>query len=644
MATVCGPYYTSNVSGGKSTRFSSPELIITSISDMRPLLKSREEANRELAAQSEQSEDEISVPSTRSSSSRSKKPSRLDKLEQGQRKLENMLEQFIKSFQPEDHSYSGSEKVSTSPDPSEDEKNAPQLSVSSPKPCEPSTSLVNEDFDWTPTTRQQEPLIPTPSQHIATQGTECQRLGDISFSQIRYAEVQKKLHASPVFGSLKVNPILTTYGPIQSRSIGSNGLHSGHNFPCGGATLAICRGLEERRRTIKHLTNNKRIHYPLCQKAPANAFSPEDTYKVRNKKFRFRDPDPNTAEGNRKFLDSDRFLVNYVSSSKTQRQSTTDNQSERPKQILYPEEIQVVKPLQSTSFLTNRRFSHENRHFSGIFSHPNNQSSSKIPVNSSPKQDSTIYMPTVWSINGTSNLRKSVKLDSITIKTDEHKSYCIPRRLLACQQDPVKVQNDAKMTVQFLVKLGWIINVEKSLQSRANRVSRNRMGHNPQYKSAPEKENIFREKRSQQDPNKSKMELAIRKKPARKTKLCFLCNTLGKTSLQGDTKISQHFARRVSPEEVSHSKKSIPTMPVVDSKTGRERQYSFQVLRNHFHYIRCLRQRMGSADKRKAHQRYLEHLPISVAYQQERTICSNSSNSFRERFNKKQKSCHTIEP
>ncbi|CAG5038299.1 unnamed protein product [Parnassius apollo] len=110
------------------------ELIIGSISDTRPLLKSREYANRELAAQFEQSEDEISVTSTRTSSSRSKKPSRLDKLEKGQRKLENMMEQFIKSFQPEDHLYTGSEKVSTAPEPSEDEENVPQLSALSPKP------------------------------------------------------------------------------------------------------------------------------------------------------------------------------------------------------------------------------------------------------------------------------------------------------------------------------------------------------------------------------------------------------------------------------------------------------------------------------------------------------------------------------
>lgn len=37
-------------------------------------------------------------------------------------------------------------------------------------------------------------------------------LSDITFNQIRYAEVKKKLQASPVFGPFKVNPILTTYG------------------------------------------------------------------------------------------------------------------------------------------------------------------------------------------------------------------------------------------------------------------------------------------------------------------------------------------------------------------------------------------------------------------------------------------------
>ncbi|CAG5058156.1 unnamed protein product [Parnassius apollo] len=246
------------------------ELIIASISDMRPLLKSREEANRELAAQSEQSEDEISVPSTRSSSSRSKKPSRLDKLEQGQRKLENMLEQFIKSFQPEDHSYSGSEKVSTSPEPSEDEENAPQLSVSSPKPCEPSTSLVNEDFDWTPTTRQQEPLIPTPSQHIATQGIECQRLGDISFCQIRYAEVQKKLHASPVFGPLKVNPILTTYGPPSNQD----------QLVRMDYTLGtISHGLLLQREALTNTLKDLAIKHPAMKQDLKNILSTDTSFK-----------------------------------------------------------------------------------------------------------------------------------------------------------------------------------------------------------------------------------------------------------------------------------------------------------------------------------------------------------------------------
>lgn len=188
------------------------ELVIASIAEMKPLLKSREEANKELASQTDQSDDDISIPSTKTTSSKTKKQSRLDKLEQSQHRLQKMMEQFIKSFQPEDNSCSGSENNSISSEPSEDEENIPQLSSSSPKPWEPPAAIIDEDFDWTPTTKQQDPLIPAPKPHIAAQGTECQRLGNITFNQIRYAEVQKKLHASPVFGPLKVNPILTTYG------------------------------------------------------------------------------------------------------------------------------------------------------------------------------------------------------------------------------------------------------------------------------------------------------------------------------------------------------------------------------------------------------------------------------------------------
>nr|CAI5818421.1 unnamed protein product [Callosobruchus analis] len=64
------------------------------------------------------------------------------------------------------------------------------------------------EIDFRPLTKEQEPPIPTAKPNILQQSRECQRLGTTSFNNIRYAEVHKKLHASPVFSSLKVNPQL----------------------------------------------------------------------------------------------------------------------------------------------------------------------------------------------------------------------------------------------------------------------------------------------------------------------------------------------------------------------------------------------------------------------------------------------------
>ena len=63
------------------------ELVLASIAEMKPLLKSREEADKELGGQVGHSDDEVSIPSTITTSGRTKKPSRLDKLEQSQFKL-----------------------------------------------------------------------------------------------------------------------------------------------------------------------------------------------------------------------------------------------------------------------------------------------------------------------------------------------------------------------------------------------------------------------------------------------------------------------------------------------------------------------------------------------------------------------------
>ncbi|XP_060801333.1 uncharacterized protein LOC132901969 [Amyelois transitella] len=182
------------------------ELMTAAITNMKPLLISREAANREL---SDQSEDEVSLPSARSSA-KSRKISRLEKVEKDQQEMKVMMEQFVQSFQPT-HTESYSDDDSVSQYLSEEEVDISQQAAPSPKPWVPPTADEEEEFGWSATTKQQDPSIPAPKPNIAAQGSECQRLGDISFNQIRYAEVQKKLHACPVFAPLKINPILTTY-------------------------------------------------------------------------------------------------------------------------------------------------------------------------------------------------------------------------------------------------------------------------------------------------------------------------------------------------------------------------------------------------------------------------------------------------
>ncbi|KAL4708660.1 hypothetical protein ACJJTC_008186 [Scirpophaga incertulas] len=60
-------------------------------------------------------------------------------------------------------------------------------------------------LDFRPRVKEAEPPIPEPLPHIKLEGIECQRLGKEGWSRLRYKEVEKKLHAAPVFSTLKIN-------------------------------------------------------------------------------------------------------------------------------------------------------------------------------------------------------------------------------------------------------------------------------------------------------------------------------------------------------------------------------------------------------------------------------------------------------
>ncbi|KAI8428780.1 hypothetical protein MSG28_007454 [Choristoneura fumiferana] len=206
------------------------ELVVAALADIKPLLICREEANRELSADTEDN-GSVTHSSRRSNSSVrvSKRQDRLSRLEENHMVLKEMLESFMKKFETPFDSQENSACESTDEDSASaysSENNGPPVTEKSStqatsawKPPEPPLGS-DDDFDWQPCTKPQDPVIPNPKPHIAEQGVKVLRLGDTTYNQIRYVEVQKRLHAAPVFGTLKANPVLVkhiTPNPVQDQ-------------------------------------------------------------------------------------------------------------------------------------------------------------------------------------------------------------------------------------------------------------------------------------------------------------------------------------------------------------------------------------------------------------------------------------------
>ncbi|XP_044577013.1 uncharacterized protein LOC123260123 [Cotesia glomerata] len=83
----------------------------------------------------------------------------------------------------------------------------PLINLPMSQPINPSVQPANdlEALSFDPQVKEKEPLIPPPTPEIKVQGIACQKLGSASWNRIRYKEVQNKLHAVPVFDSLKIN-------------------------------------------------------------------------------------------------------------------------------------------------------------------------------------------------------------------------------------------------------------------------------------------------------------------------------------------------------------------------------------------------------------------------------------------------------
>nr|CAI5842273.1 unnamed protein product [Callosobruchus analis] len=182
------------------------EITLSAISDLRPSMVSRKEAYQELGGGVS---DDDSTVSRQRVTPRGKEESRLEVLEKGQQEMREMIRALLKSSQRP-----GTPEYQYYLEDDEDEEDEFENIVSdnesagtswkAPSPAPPTIM----DWDFAPHTVEKEPLFPAPKPSIEAHPIECQRLGSQSFNSIRYAEVQKKLQAAPVFAALQVNPQL----------------------------------------------------------------------------------------------------------------------------------------------------------------------------------------------------------------------------------------------------------------------------------------------------------------------------------------------------------------------------------------------------------------------------------------------------
>nr|CAH7719260.1 unnamed protein product [Callosobruchus chinensis] len=105
--------------------------------------------------------------------------------------------------------------------------------------------IANDWDTFSPVTREIEAAIPRTDTVIEQQGLKCQRLGENSWKKIRYAGAQKKLQASPIFSTLKINSSL--YNAYQPQSTSMKDILSKNDLAFG----TIIHGLLKQRSNIQ---------------------------------------------------------------------------------------------------------------------------------------------------------------------------------------------------------------------------------------------------------------------------------------------------------------------------------------------------------------------------------------------------------
>lgn len=252
------------------------ELVLQSITPLKDLFLSRKEASAQLGHTSGDDDSILGKRKSRSSSTVSSKYSRLDALEARQERIEGLLQTLVeknsskKGYSEEEDENEEYDDARLSDSGSERERSlSPLPTWQAPPILEVSDKYI---FDFNPSTKQLEPLIPEPDKVLSESASRCQRFGSSAWNKVRYTDAQKKLQAGGIFSALQPNWQLTPHG--------SSGGISEYLAKSDASMGLLCHGLLLQRQALtRGMQDLMQKHPEVTDDIKAIFASPESQFK-----------------------------------------------------------------------------------------------------------------------------------------------------------------------------------------------------------------------------------------------------------------------------------------------------------------------------------------------------------------------------
>lgn len=324
---------------------------------------------------------------------------------------------------------------------------------------------------------------------------------------------------------------------------------------------------------------------------------------------------------------SPRISLQIISSNETRRKSKTNNKFTKLEPVSVPKEISPSKPFSSTRVSPSRGLSLKNRHLSSLLPHTYKTRTQKILGDSSSKQDSAIYVPTIWPINCSPHVCQDIKLACSSTPRKRDKDNCLFRRFSSGQSTSRPIRKGYFLNGSISAELG-MDNKSRKVHESTNpmlRIFRTGMGHSKQQCISSRQKDQSSEVGSRTNLKDRNLGLGQRKKSRGKVSFCILCDTARKTAFKKSSK-SGKSASATSKETQTNFTNESSSGSVLVAKKSSENSSNLLVSEDSIHDNGRVRHWMGCPSQRKIPQRCLELDTDRLAYQSQGIVRSIPSN------------------